>query len=248
MTILDEGILLFTIDREEKRNAISYEVLDGLTRLLEAAHDEKVKIVALTGSGTKAFCSGGDLSEFHSLKTKEQAHPMLSRAAEILYSLATLPKPTIAILNGPAVGGGCEIAAACDFRIARSGTKAGFVQGRQGIITGWGGASLLSEKLPASCSMKLLMEAGLHPVEELNRIGFVDSVFNGPPIDALRKFASEMLVKESGVLKGFKQVWVDKWESAGLKKRIENEVRFCAELWETEAHHQHVAKFLRKKK
>ena len=131
---LDNGILLFTIEREEKRNAINFEVMDGLEQLAVLAADEEVKAVAVTGKGSDAFCSGGDLSVFHALKTKEEAFTMLSRMAGILYSLLTLPKPTVAILNGTAVGGGCELAAACDFRIARKGIKAGFIQGEQGLL------------------------------------------------------------------------------------------------------------------
>jgi enoyl-CoA hydratase len=248
ITMLEEGILLFTIDREGKRNAISFEVLDGMNRLIELSKDDKVKIVAVTGTGSRAFCSGGDLSEFHKLKTKEDAYPMLSKAAAILYSLATLLKPTVAVLNGAAVGGGCELASACDFRIAAKGAKAGFIQGRQGIITGWGGASLLSEKLSGPVAMKLVMDASLHSVEELAVTGFIDSVFDGQPVDALSEFCSDMLLREGAVLGGYKRVWVNKWERAGLKERIDKEVELCAELWQTEAHHKQVAKFLEKSK
>ena len=73
---------------------------------------------------------------------------MLSKMGGILYKIATFKKPTIAILNGSAIGGGCELATAFDFRLARSGVKLGFVQASLGITTGWGGASLLLEKIP----------------------------------------------------------------------------------------------------
>ena len=244
---LDNGILLFTIEREEKRNAINFEVMDGLEQLAVLAADEEVKAVAVTGRGTDAFCSGGDLSVFHALKTKEEAFTMLSRMAGILYSLLTLPKPTVAILNGTAVGGGCELAAACDFRIARKGIKAGFIQGEQGIITGWGGGALLAEKMPAPTAMRLLMEAETRPVEELAASGFVDRIFEDDPVRAGQAFLAPLICHESEVLQGYKTIWFNKWEESKLQARIEKEVENCAALWESEAHHRQVARFLNKR-
>src|SRR4051812_19543202 len=108
---LDEqsGILLFTIKREEKRNAVNYAVMDGLKAAVERAKKDDVRVLAITGEGEQAFCSGGDLSIFHALHTEREAYNMLAKMGDVLYKLATLPKPTVALLNGPAVGGGCEI-------------------------------------------------------------------------------------------------------------------------------------------
>lgn len=244
---LDGGILLFKIEREEKRNAINYEVMDGLNRLIEEARGEGIKAVAVTGAGERAFCSGGDLTEFHSLKSKGEAITMLSKMADILYSFLTLPKPTVAILNGAAVGGGCELASACDFRIAKKGIKAGFIQGRQGITTGWGGGSILSEKLSGPFAMKLLMEAEPLDAEELAGRGFIDRLFEGDAENAASAFLAKMLEHETGVLEGYKRVWIAKWEAANLKDRIDKEVDFCSALWESDAHHRKVEAFLKKR-
>ncbi|WP_053366095.1 enoyl-CoA hydratase/isomerase family protein [Bacillus sp. FJAT-27245] len=243
---LDGGILLFTIEREEKRNAINYEIMDGLQRLIKEAHGEGIKAVAITGAGDRAFCSGGDLAEFHTLKTKGEALTMLSKMANILYSLLTLPKPTVAVLNGTAVGGGCELASACDFRIAKKGIKAGFIQGKQGITTGWGGGSILSEKMAGSHAMRLLMEAEPLPAEELTAAGFIDEIFESDTEKAAIVFLSKMVRHETGVLEGYKRVWAAKWKATKLKDRIESEVDFCSTLWESEAHHRHVAEFLKR--
>ncbi|RHW36515.1 enoyl-CoA hydratase/isomerase family protein [Neobacillus notoginsengisoli] len=243
---LVDGVLLFTIEREEKRNAINFDVMEGLEKLIKAAQDDDIKAVAVTGIGQEAFCSGGDLSVFHSLKTKNEAFNMLSRMARVLYALLTLPKPTLAILNGTAVGGGCELAAACDFRIGKKGTKAGFIQGQQGIITGWGGGSILSEKMPAPSAMRMLMGGGLQPVEELSEMGFIDWIYEGDPLHAGRAFLAQLTRHEGAVLQGFKTIWIHKWEESQLRGRIEKEVGICATLWESEAHHRQVAKFLNK--
>ncbi|WP_059170036.1 enoyl-CoA hydratase/isomerase family protein [Bacillus sp. FJAT-27445] len=243
---LDGGILLFTIEREEKRNAINYKVMDGLSLLIQEARKEDIKAIALTGAGKLAFCSGGDLSVFHSLNTKQEAFAMLSKMAEILYGLSVIPKPTVAILNGTAVGGGCELASACDFRIAKKGIKAGFIQAKQGIITGWGGSSILAEKIPGPAALRMLLEAEPSLVEELSETGFIDSVFDGEPVEAGIKFLAPMLRHEAAVLEAYKRVLISKWEAVRLRERIEKEVDMCATLWESEAHHRQVAAFLKK--
>jgi enoyl-CoA hydratase len=244
--IRDKGYMLFTIKRNEKRNAINYEVMEGLTEAIEKSQQIGVKALVITGEGDRAFCSGGDLSVFHLLHTKEDAYPMLSKMAGILYSLVTLPIPTVALLNGTAIGGGCELASACDFRLARKGIKAGFVQGKQAITTGWGGGSILAEKLAPSLAMKLLMDSEQHPAEVLQQEGFVDAVYIGDPLTECETFIEQMLIKEAGVLQAYKRIWTRKWMESNLRERMEEEVKNCALLWESEAHHKQVEKFIKK--
>jgi len=245
--ISKQGYLLFTINRSEKRNAINYEVMDGLAKAISEAGAKEIKALIITGTGDHAFCSGGDLSVFHLLQTKEEAYPMLSKMADILYSLLTLSKPTVALLNGTAVGGGCELASACDFRIARMGVKAGFVQGKQAITTGWGGGSILSEKMPQNHAMKLLMEAEIQPAENLKEIGFIDEIFEGDPIKACELFLSNIFSNDPKVAESYKKLWINKWEQTKLRERMEAEIQNCASLWESEAHHEHVRTFIKKK-
>ena len=163
----------------------------------EAAHDDEVKLLVLTGAGSEAFCSGGDLREFQDLHTEEEAFAMLSKMGEILYKLAVFPKPTIALINGSAFGGGCEIATACDFRLAKSGIKLGFVQGTLGITTGWGGASLLLEKNTRAKSVKLLLDAKIHKAEEAKEFGFVDEIV-GENTDGWEGFAKISFAMRQG--------------------------------------------------
>ena len=241
-----KGYWLFTITRNEKRNAINYEVMDGLLEVMEQAKSNQAKALVITGSGDQAFCSGGDLSVFHSLTTKEEAHPMLAKMAAILYELAIFPMPTIAIMNGYAVGGGMELAAACDFRLARKGIKAGFVQGKQAITTGWGGASLLSEKIAVDAALKLLITAELYTAEQLKEAGFVSDLYEKDPLEACEKYLEKILSIETSVLKAYKEVWLRKWEGSGLRERIDKEVLSCSILWESDAHHSYVRNFIGK--
>lgn len=241
----EDGVLVFTINREEKRNAINYEVMDGLQKAIdEAATNDEVKLLVITAAGEKAFCSGGDLDTFHGLRTEEQAYSMLKKMGDILYQLATLPKITAALLNGSAVGGGCEMAAACDFRAARKGVKMGFIQGRLAITTGWGGGSLLLEKIAHGNALYLLGTADLYPAEKMHDLGFIHFLLENPDMPSLIQHMEAFLNKDINVLAAYKQAVKEKWESANLYQRIDKEIRSCAKLWEKEEHHQAVEKFL----
>jgi enoyl-CoA hydratase len=242
----EKGYLLFTIERNEKRNAINYEVMQGLEEAIGIANKSDIKALVITGSGDRAFSSGGDLTVFHSLTTSEEAFTMLSKMSTILYSLLTLSKPTLALLNGTAIGGGCEIAAACDFRIAQKGIKAGFVQGKQAITTGWGGGAILAERLSAPNAMKILMEAEIQSAERLLVEGFIDEIFECSPIEACEDFLKNLLSQDLNVLQSYKNIWIRKWTKSKLRERIEEEVRTCAALWEGDAHHSYVKKFMDK--
>lgn len=246
LEVHEDGLAVFTINRPEKRNAISYEIMDGLGEALAAAEEDQIKALVITGAGDKAFCSGGDLSSFHQLKTEEEAYEMLDRMSELLVRLFFLPKPTIALLNGIAVGGGCELASACDFRLARKEVKAGFIQGTLAITTGWGGGTFLSERLSSSNAMKMLMEACLYNSDELKEMGFIQSIYTDDPLESCRTFFNKMLVLEGDVLKSYKGMFIRKWKEAGVEERVKQEVRNCAVLWQGEAHHKQVDKFLKK--
>ncbi|MBW3113980.1 MULTISPECIES: enoyl-CoA hydratase/isomerase family protein [Bacillaceae] len=243
----EEGILTFTINRPEKRNAISYEVMNGLeVAMEESAHNNQVKALVITGSGDSAFCSGGDLSQFHNLKTESESYGMLSRMGGILTRLAFLPKPTIAFINGTAIGGGCEIATACDFRVAKRTARMGFVQGNLAITTGWGGGTLLLERLPASLALSLLMTARLETAEALYVSGFIDEVVDDSvPLQDIQ-LINMISSKSGGVLEAYKHQLLAKWDKERIKDNILEEIKRCSVLWARDEHHEAVDKFFNK--
>ncbi|MDZ5470683.1 enoyl-CoA hydratase/isomerase family protein [Bacillus sp. 31A1R] len=242
-----DGVIQFTINRAEKRNAVNYEVMEGLQKAIQLANKPESKLLVITGAGNEAFCSGGDLSVFHSLRTEEQAYGMLSKMAGILYDLMMLKTPSVALMNGTAVGGGCELATACDFRIARKGIKAGFIQGKLVITTGWGGGSFLFEKIAYPNALKMLTEAKTYPVDELSQLGFINYIFEGEPEEGLANFIKNMLAIDGDVHKAYKEMATRKWEGQNLRGRIEEEVRRCSVLWENEKHHKQVDLFINRK-
>src|SRR5699024_10449836 len=99
---------------------------------------------------SNVFCAGGDLNELNDELTEDEAYEDLKLMKDFLYKLATFPLPTIALLHGMALGGSCELANACDFRIAKEKTRFGIVQNNLGILPGWGGGAMLFENIADS--------------------------------------------------------------------------------------------------
>ena len=247
----EDGVLTFTINREEKRNAINYAVMDGLKEVITyIKNNENVRFLVITGAGEKSFCSGGDLVEFHNLETEEQAFGMLSKMGNILYELATLPVPTIALINGAAVGGGCEIATACDFRLMASHAKAGFIQGSLAITSGWGGGTYLFERgLRHDRALKMLVDAKPYDAQTLLDIGWAMRVYiEGTKEQALADFIEHMAKVHPSVHQAYKEIELRKWRERNMYERVMQEIRVCAKLWESDAHHEAVNNFLNKSK
>lgn len=247
---LHNNHLIFTINRPEKHNAINDEVMFGLQEALgKIKENPQISYFVITGAGEKSFCSGGDLSIFHALRTEEQAYAMLSKMGEILYEVATLPIPTIALVNGTAVGGGCEIAIACDYRIVYQKAKAGFIQGKLAITSGWGGGTYLMQRgLRYDRAMKMLMDATPVEAEELAEIGFASYLYEGDKWEALDNFTKSFHTISPEVLKAYKKIELRKWQKLNIKQLVMDEIELCAKLWEEDAHHDAVNVFLTKSK
>ncbi|TWT28091.1 enoyl-CoA hydratase/isomerase family protein [Planomicrobium sp. CPCC 101110] len=243
---ISEQILTFTIDRPDIRNAINDEVMAGFEELVQKAEEGDIRYVVITASGTKAFCSGGDLSVFHELKTEAEAYPMLKRMSDVLYRIKTLHVPVIAILNGAAVGGGCEIATACDYRLVTAHAKCGFIQGTLAITSGWGGGTYLFEALPHDKALRMLTEARVYTSDELEENGWATKVVYKE--EDIHNFFASMNNIRPEVHRAYKSIALRKWQETDLKGRVDAEVRKCAELWAEDAHHEAVESFLNKNK
>jgi enoyl-CoA hydratase len=243
-----DGIVWFTIHRPEKRNAINFEVMDKLEETIAMVEkNDDVKMLVITGTGDESFCSGGDLSKFQHLHTTEDAKQMLEKMGTILYSLLTLSKPTVALINGTAIGGGCELASACDFRYAKSGSKIGFIQGKLGITTGWGGATMLFEKLPYTQALDILLRAERISVEKMYEYGWVHAVLPGNNLrEECRGLLAPYLSQSVSVLRAYKIAATEKWKSDEFRMRFFAEIRRCSELWGSEEHKRAIQSFLNK--
>lgn len=233
-----------TLNRPEKRNAIDYDVIYLLDEKLDVIQTRSdAKIVIITGAGDDAFCSGGDLSVFHQIHTKKDAREMLLKMANVLYKLFFFPKPTVAYLNGTAVGGGCEIATACDLRIAEKNIKLGFIQGKLGITTGWGGSTYLMERLNNQEAIQLLMSANPFDAKEGIKKGFIDNIYNR---ENFEQWITTFTRQPVGVLMAYKQRLLSQHDRPKLYKHVLEEIEDCSTLWETPEHHEAVQRFINK--
>lgn len=200
-TILRElhgRVALVTINRPDKRNA-----LDGPTRsqllavLDELRADPEVRVVVLTGAGDKAFVAGADISEFEGRSPIDQFRVMSDRT--IFDAVDAFPKPVIAALNGFALGGGCELAMACDIRVAADTARLGQPEVNLGIIPGGGGTQRLPRLVGTGTAYKLLFTGEVIGADEALRIGLVDEVVPAAGLRARALALAETIAQKSPV-------------------------------------------------
>jgi len=171
---LDDGLAVITIDRPHARNAISLETMDQLDKALDGAHGARALVV--TGAGDRAFVSGGDLKELSALRTEADASAMAFRMRSICDRIAAFGTPTVAALNGHALGGGAEFAVAADIRLAADDIRIGFNQVALEIMPAWGGAERLVALVGYSRALLLAGTGTVVDAAEAERIGLVDRI------------------------------------------------------------------------
>lgn len=165
------------LNRPEAHNAINFQVMQELNLVLDdVKSDSNLGALILTGSGEKSFCSGGDIKEFRTLKTIDDARRMSGQMQEVLFKIENLEIPVITAINGDAYGGGCEIIVACDIRIISEEARLGFRQIKYGTITGWGGANRLQRIIGKSDALRILVTGQTLSALEAINVGLVDEV------------------------------------------------------------------------
>lgn len=172
---VEDGIATIVVNRPEKRNSLNATVRREVVEALDALRDDPAaRVVVITGAGEKAFIAGADIGEFAERTPLEQRAAMEGR--RLFEEIASFPKPTIAMINGFALGGGCEVALACDLRIAARSARLGQPEVKLGIIPGGGGTQRLPRLVGLGRALKLIMTGELITAEEAERIGLVDQV------------------------------------------------------------------------
>ena len=175
-TDLSERILTVTINRPEKLNALNTEVIEGLRSAFHGAkNDPGVGAIILTGAGEKAFVAGADISTFPEL-TPIAARDYARRGQVVLDLIETLGKPSIAAINGFALGGGCELAMACTLRVASRNAKLGQPEVNLGVIPGYAGTQRLARLVGKGRALEMILTADPISAEEAHRIGLVNRV------------------------------------------------------------------------
>jgi enoyl-CoA hydratase len=201
----EDAVAVVTVDRQDALNALDVATLTELRdRLRELAEDDGVRAVVLTGAGEKAFVAGADIKYMSGLDVA-QAKEWGALGHEAGRLLETMPKPTIAAINGFALGGGCELALACDIRYAAGGAKLGQPEVNLGIIPGWGGTQRLARVCGLGVAKELIFTGRLVAAEEAERIGLVNGVHD-PVLDQARETAALLATKSPISLRLMKEL------------------------------------------
>jgi enoyl-CoA hydratase len=190
----DGGVAVVTIDRQDALNALNVETLTELRdRLREVAGNDEVRAVVLTGAGEKAFVAGADIKYMSALEPA-QAKEWGALGHEAANLLEQMPKPTIAAINGFALGGGCELALACDLRYASERAKLGQPEINLGIVPGWGGTQRLARVCGVGVAKDLIYTGRTIDAETAYRVGLVNRVVD-PVLDAAVETARALAAK-----------------------------------------------------
>ena len=176
LTQLDNGIFTVTINRPDKMNALNKDVFTDLNTVMdEVMNTEEIKTVIITGAGAKAFVAGADITEFSAFN-KEEAIALSKRGQDIFAKIENCPKPVIAAVNGFALGGGCELAMACHFRICSENAKFGQPEVNLGLIPGYGGTQRLTQIVGKGKSMEMHMTGQMIDANEALQLRLVNHV------------------------------------------------------------------------
>jgi len=244
----DSGIAILTLNRPEKRNAISYELIDELLRALEEIKTSPARVLIVTGAG-KGFCSGMDLEALQGMtgRTPELNLDDSKRMASLFRSLYDFPKPTIAAVNGPAIAGGTGLATLCDFTLAVPEAKFGYTEVRIGFVPAIVSTFLLRQ-VGEKTARDLLLTGRLFDAAEALRIGLITEIV--PPeqlLDRARALA-QLLMENSPMSLAYTKRLLSDQARAELDSHIETAVAENAAIRATADFREGIASFLEKRK
>ncbi|MBX2922438.1 MAG: enoyl-CoA hydratase/isomerase family protein [Chitinophagaceae bacterium] len=248
LTSNEGGILIITINRPDKLNALNKKVIEELAAVINDVYaDPNIRSVIITGSGSKAFVAGADISEFSTLNS-QGGKELAERGQNLVFNkIENSPKPFIAAVNGFALGGGCELAMACHFRVASDNAKFGQPEVNLGLIPGYGGTQRLTRLIGKGRAMELLMTGALIDAKAALDYGLVNYVV--PPTGLLNKtkelaelINSKAPLAVAGCINAVNAAFDNS------KKGYEVEISIFGNLFDTEDAKEGAAAFMEKRK
>ncbi|MCH7775400.1 MAG: enoyl-CoA hydratase/isomerase family protein [Gemmatimonadetes bacterium] len=244
---IDGHVATLTINRPDKLNALNIETRSRMVQELdELAKNDDIRVVVITGAGDKAFIAGADISEFEGRSPVDQYRVMTD--SSVFLAVDRFPKPTIAAINGFCLGGGCELAMACDIRIASEKAKLGQPEINLGLLPGGGGTQRLPRLVGMGAALKLLYTGDFIRADEALRIGLVDEVVPAGDVAARAKELAEAIAAKSPVaLRLIKQA-VRTSMRTPLDEGLRQEVSLFALAFASEDMKEGVDAFLNKRK
>jgi enoyl-CoA hydratase len=245
---ITDGILTVTINRPDKLNALNSETMLEIGQAFKQAyHVNDLKGIILTGAGEKAFVAGADISEFQKLDIA-QAKQLSQRGHDIFFSIEHAPVPVIAVVNGFALGGGCELSMACHMRIATPNAKFGQPEVNLGIIAGYGGTQRLIQYVGKAKSLELHLTADLIDASTAEKLGLVNYVEENKEAAIAKAKGIIEKIATKGPIAVAKVI---ECTNAYFKEGVDGfayEVNAFAELFKTEDVIEGVSAFLEKRK
>ena len=237
---------IITINREKALNALNSQVLEELEKTFDAVDLDNVRCLILTGAGEKSFVAGADIGEMSTL-TKAEGEAFGKKGNDVFRKLETFPIPTIAAVNGFALGGGCEISMSCDIRICSDNAMFGQPEVGLGITPGFGGTQRLARLIGAGMAKQLIYTARNIKADEAYRIGLVNAVYTQEELlPAAEKMANTIAAQAPIAVRACKKAINDGLQ-LDIDKAIELEEKIFGDCFETEDQREGMANFLRKK-
>ena len=244
----DAGIATITLNRPDKRNAISYELIEDLLAALKEVAGSAALVLILTGAG-KAFCSGMDLEDLKALtdRSPEESLKDSETMARLFRALYDFPKPSIAAVNGAAIAGGCGLATLCDFTLAVSDAKFGFTEVRIGFVPAIVSTFLLRQ-VGEKHARDLLLTGRVIEADEARRIGLINEIVLAEKLlDRARELASLLMENSPASLTCTKRL-LGEHARFDLDRQIQSAVRENAAIRATSDFREGISSFLEKRK
>ena len=239
-------VAVITINRPDKMNALNIQTRqEGAAALDELRDDEEVRVVVITGAGPKSFVAGADISEFAGRTAVTQREVMLGRS--LFTAVDTFPKPIIAMVNGYCFGGGCELAMACDLRVASESAVFGQPEINLGIIPGGGGTQRLTHLVGETKAMELILTGDRIDAQTAFRLGLVNLVVPAADLEAKTMELAARIAEKSPVALRMAKESVKTASRANLDEGLRREIDLFAICFSSEDKDEGVRAFMEKR-
>jgi len=245
---LEEGIYIITINRPDKLNALNKTVIDDLAAAInEVYSNPAIKSALITGSGAKAFVAGADISEFGAMDSHAGKALAKKGQDEVFNKIENSPKPIIAAVNGFALGGGCELAMACHFRICNEQAKFGQPEVNLGLVPGYGGTQRLTQLVGKGKAMELMMTGQMIDAQEAKQLGLVNYITSA---DNLLSTAKDLLktINSKAPLAIEQIIRLTNLAARGAADGLQQEITAFGKLFDTADAKEGTAAFIEKRK
>lgn len=242
------NVAVAAIDRPKALNALNSEVLEDLNTLLDGIEaDSEIRVLILTGSGEKAFVAGADIGEMSAL-TKAEGEAFGKKGNDVFRRLETLSIPTVAAVNGYALGGGCELSMACDIRICSDIAVFGQPETGLGITPGFGGTQRLARLVGPGMAKQLIYSAKNIKADEALRIGLVNAVYPQEELMAQAEKLAETIARNAPIAVRACKRAINEGLELPMDEAIALEEKLFGSCFETEDQKEGMTAFLEKRR